>query len=380
MAPLRARAALLSALLLAVCVLLARASFAPSTAVADIAATGASISCFADFNSDKHTDLATATVTPAAEAGAVTTSTVQVWLYSPALKQFQPDGPTIVLNGTVVSMFANDIDKDNALEILVFTSADAANADAANADADNGDVAVEGALTVTMLRVLELGQALQVQPVRGFTGDHQPLSVPAAFDYNNDFFPDLIGTAPGGERRLWSNTGAVSKSGEYIFTALSHDDTTQFMHRDEQDIPFVQPSATAFVDLNGDCLSDVFIFAGNADAPYAELWLNSNTEPLGSNYVMAREYSFPAGAGAPVWGDVDADGTLDMVFPVCLPAGGDCSEKSEIHVLYNIQKPMCASMINPGRNCRGQQNLCTADASFYFEFPDKEGTFTRNMS
>ena len=43
--------------------------------------------------------------------------------------------------------------------------------------------------------------------------------------------------------------------------------------------------------------------------------------------------------------NLDADGSIDVLFPVCYPKP-NCTEKNEIHVLYNHQKVAPLSQVS----------------------------------
>lgn len=84
---------------------------------------------------------------------------------------------------------------------------------------------------------------------------------------------------------------------------------------------------------------------------------------LGSGRMSFRfleKHPLPDGVGQITVADFDADGTIDVLFPVCWPPG-TCEMDNSIHVLYNVQKPMCSSSFSHSSSCRSQDNLCTAD-------------------
>lgn len=112
--------------------------------------------------------------------------------------------------------------------------------------------------------------------------------------------------------------------------------------------------SNTFIDLNGDCLPDLFITCDTATPTY-EIWINEKEH----GYRLARLLSGIAGAGLVSFADVDADGTIDLIFPVCTKECG-------IRVVYNQQMPLCD--VQSALPCRYKSALCTADDNFKFDF------------
>jgi hypothetical protein len=67
-----------------------------------------------------------------------------------------------------------------------------------------------------------------------------------------------------------------------------------------------------------------------------EFWLNSGSSPDDGVAFRSIDKTFLAhdGAGAVTFADFDADGNMDLLFPVCLPAR-TCSVENSIHIFYN---------------------------------------------
>lgn len=75
------------------------------------------------------------------------------------------------------------------------------------------------------------------------------------------------------------------------------------------------------------------------------------------------EANLPIGAGPISFSDIDGDGSIDILFPVCV--GTVCS----VHIVYNQQMGLCSkSQENLNASCRKAQNLCVADPDFKFDF------------
>ena len=94
-------------------------------------------------------------------------------------------------------------------------------------------------------------------------------------DVNMDLRGDIFGTDENGVRTYWIN-------------GANNTWTSQNQTADE--LPAISsPHSNAFVDITGDCLSDLVVF--NTDNNM-ELWINTGTE-----YTLDIVYSLPVGAG-----------------------------------------------------------------------------------
>jgi len=139
-----------------------------------------------------------------------------------------------------------------------------------------------------------------------------------------------------------------------------------------------EPHSSAFIDLDGDCLADLFLVCADRSKLTYQIWTASKgLENLNSAYVFARGGTLPPGTGALSFADMDRDGTIDVVFPSC--EGSQCF----INIAYNRQMPLCSEKrsgwfgVGPGEdstggkkeNCRDpESNLCVADSQFAFDF------------
>jgi integrin alpha FG-GAP repeat containing protein 1 len=119
------------------------------------------------------------------------------------------------------------------------------------------------------------------------------------------------------------------------------------------------PHSSAFADFDGDCLADLLIVCkpGPNEPLGFQIWTNGKE----NGFHFAREGQFPKGTGELSFADMDGDGTLDMVFPVCLD--NSCA----IHIVHNRQKPLCSNSITA--DCRSVRDLCVADDTFHFNLP-----------
>lgn len=153
-------------------------------------------------------------------------------------------------------------------------------------------------------------------------------------------------------------------------TSNSFDFITKPFLLDGPECKLAHPHSSSFVDLNGDCLADLLLHCFNEKTHtyFLQIWvaetvMNFDTqhEP---KYKFTMQTDLPEGAGQFSLADMNADGTIDIVFYTCSSSRNtDCA----IHILYNSQIPTCSA--NGPTPCRDTHNLCTADASFKFE-PD----------
>ncbi|CAG9314507.1 unnamed protein product [Blepharisma stoltei] len=90
------------------------------------------------------------------------------------------------------------------------------------------------------------------------------------------------------------------------------------------------PHSVASVDLNKDCLADLFLTTVDESGDVSfEFWLNMKN----GKYCKRQKTPAPKGAGQVSFADVDRNGVEDLIFPVCI--GADCTSKQEIHIVFN---------------------------------------------
>ncbi|KAF0982205.1 hypothetical protein FDP41_012066 [Naegleria fowleri] len=191
------------------------------------------------------------------------------------------------------------------------------------------------------------------------------------FDLNGDLLPDLFGTDVTTKKRsYWINNNTNYEAGQLNFIKYLQDGHDGFPTIDSATKkrssfatsqsnlkPLAFPISTASIDIDGDCGSDLFVMScskedahGFCEEPIFEFWINYN-----GKLQLNSTLNAPKGAGRPVFLDIDHDGDLDMLYPVCYPLDS-CSETNEIHILYNNQLALCKSIIET--NCRPSSNLC----------------------
>ncbi|ORY47385.1 hypothetical protein BCR33DRAFT_715110 [Rhizoclosmatium globosum] len=178
-------------------------------------------------------------------------------------------------------------------------------------------------------------QKLVLPPASGTAG--QPFVV----DFNGTMETQLLGypsSAPS-DLSLWriqsNRTVSVEKA------PLIDKTTNKTM------CTFSNPHSNAFIDLNGDCLADMFVTCSQGKRSFFQVWTNSRD----AGFSLALEKDLPNDVHGPItFADMDADGTMDLVFGSC-DARGACS----VNIWYNSQIPLSF-----------RQHLCTADNTFNF--------------
>jgi integrin alpha FG-GAP repeat containing protein 1 len=128
------------------------------------------------------------------------------------------------------------------------------------------------------------------------------------------------------------------------------------------------PHSNAFVDLDGDCVADIFLtcIEKDSDKKSFQIWINQ----LEKGFVMKNSGILPDGVGQVGFADMDSDGTVDLVFPSCN------NSKCSIHILYNNQLPLCSG--STSKNCKNAHDLCLADPQFSFSTMSKKVFLVNN--
>ncbi|PIA17154.1 hypothetical protein COEREDRAFT_41520 [Coemansia reversa NRRL 1564] len=285
---------------------------------------------FGDFNGDHHTDLFVISSDQ---------KTVELWQWQKREKNFvhTQDADIHMDNGILVSnVIPGDFDMDGNLDLLVQGSK-------------------KSSSEVKMMLYLGDGAS-------GFQAAGELPSatsaLPFAFDYDGTERVDFLGvswdqrdnaTAP--PTWVWSNVPVSPDANGNEDDAKQS--TVQKRRRDAMCTP-ASPHSSAFIDLNGDCLADLFIVCdGNEEY---QIWTNSE---LG--FVYSQTGKLPSGAGPVSFADMNADGSMDLVIPILA--------KSQIYVLYNQQRPLCVGM-RKHENCRKFKRICEDDPGFGFSLPD----------
>ncbi|KAJ7611627.1 hypothetical protein FB45DRAFT_940496 [Roridomyces roridus] len=194
------------------------------------------------------------------------------------------------------------------------------------------------------------------------------LAQPIPIDVDGDMKIDLLGITPSSSSssspfQVWQNVWNASQPHSPVFSVI--DPLFQ-----GQQCTLASPHSNAVVDLNGDCLADVFLLCddGKGGKTY-QIWVNNKNQ----GFSLALQGAMPSGVQTVSFADVDRDGTIDMVFVTCSSVssstgvGSDCA----INIGYNQQLGLCGpgdSGVKQGaRMCRPPEDLCVADPAFKFD-------------
>jgi integrin alpha FG-GAP repeat containing protein 1 len=230
------------------------------------------------------------------------------------------------------------------------------------------DVNHDGEMDAVLMTKNETGTFMHF-----YLADHSDLSKhssngpfegqPLVLDIDGDLEVEFLGVLKGeGERKVWKfreDSGLIEVP---LPSGIAHDGALS------------DPHGAATVDLNGDCVADLVLFSkqvatrGNTDTTNEERVVAEMYVRHGSKaYSHSHDVTLPLGAGVPSFDDVDGDGNVDLIFPVCYPPG-TCAQERSIHIIFNQQNGMCRKSTSHG--CRDPDDLCqSASFSFDSNFP-----------
>ncbi|KAI0792754.1 hypothetical protein C8Q75DRAFT_751250 [Abortiporus biennis] len=193
------------------------------------------------------------------------------------------------------------------------------------------------------------------------------LAQPIPMDMNGDLRIDLLGVEPSAPStfKVWQNVWnssdpSPSKIYELVDPMMTGSQCT-----------ISNPHSNAAVDLNGDCLADIFLVCdeGNSGDKYFQIWINNKE----SGFSLAQLGRFPRGVQSITFSDIDRDGTMDMLFTTCdsVSSSTGLGSNCKLNIAFNQQLPLCTSSSGSVKNgklvCRPPTALCTADPDFKFD-------------
>ncbi|KAJ2926340.1 hypothetical protein H1R20_g10751, partial [Candolleomyces eurysporus] len=179
---------------------------------------------------------------------------------------------------------------------------------------------------------------------------------------------DLLGIPPStNSLQIWQNVWNASEPNSPLFKLID-------APLPDAKCTFANPHSNAIIDLNGDCLADIFLVCedGRGGKTF-QIWVNEKDK----GFSLSQEGPLPAGTQAVSLADLDRDGTIDLIFSTCSSVststgiGKDCY----INVAYNQQLGLCKATTDSGlkkgvRVCRPPDDLCTADPNFKFDLTE----------
>ncbi|EGC32339.1 hypothetical protein DICPUDRAFT_38530 [Dictyostelium purpureum] len=256
-----------------------------------------SVMAFGDFNADKYLDTFFLYSNK---------STIQVFLWNVEEWKYVPSNIILNLNATdqIVNIVPGDFTYDGSLDLLVqFTQQ------------NNGDSGQ------TMYLFIGDYTSISSKGVPIASGLDSPSDQVLVMDANGDLHLDMFGVKDG-QRTLWMN----------------YEDTYYEMPApmaNENSLPVSTPHSNSFVDLNGDCLADLFITTADKDGNiFGEVWINNKVD----GYSLEVTLQFPPGTGQITFGDFDNDGDIDLVYPVRFT--NESVSVNQIFIVFNSQKPV----------------------------------------
>jgi integrin alpha FG-GAP repeat containing protein 1 len=287
------------------------------------------LAAFTDFNNDKYADMVIFTPNPQVPAY----TDVKIFIWSKKSYSFGLlDSITVPL--TVVNIIPSDFNKDGSIDLLVQGTS-------------------ESSSNNQFISQIYLGYANKIddQPCQDvqIISDGQVL----LFDYNSDMRSDLLGSTDNSTRTVWQNVPSTDSNCGFKFQPIQWTLSSGITH---------YSLANSFTDIDGDCLSDLFLSSEVDSQTVYELFLNQKGSWANHKWSNSyQHFTAPPGAGIVSFFDVDGDGNVDAVFPVCSPS--DTCTQSSIHIIYNSQKTICTtSKESPG--CRSLADLCQSDPNF----------------
>ena len=253
---------------------------------------------FADFNSDKHTDV----IAIVKDKNECSVKVLLAYIDPPLLR---PDGPRCFCpGGNVISVVPGDFDGDGALDLMMLSNTSSFFYDVyvAWGDLKNLTCPTEKMLTV-------YGQPLML-------------------DYNGDMIADLFGEDENKARSFWLFN---SKRTAPEAVPMTQPGNVALK-------PLRVPSSHGFIDLDGDLAADLFV---TADGQF-EIW--TNTE---DGFILSDTIPIPSWVkviGQTTFMDVSLDGHNDIVVVFCGLA--DCSD-GKVYI-YNNNKflPLGFSLVD----------------------------------
>ncbi|GAB66777.1 T-cell immunomodulatory protein homolog precursor, partial [Plasmodium cynomolgi strain B] len=349
----------------------------------------AEIGDFGDYNSDVKTDLILFNYDKDKQM-----STIYVHIFNVHENKFVYH-TEVSFEGQVVNITAIDLNFDGALDVLVLfkdpkdssktpkyyvasflqnendkleEAFNSRKKEIANEDISDED-------NVTNVTVVEPGNEKGgVKETNGsiyFSNIH-----PLVCDINDDGLPDLIGQQPSSEADGFSRFVWINKKGGFksaLWKSMNLFDKAEVGE-------ITNPNSSAVVDINGDCKADLVftVYDKNSGKKNSslEIWLNKIVDGKSIYMKYKENYNLPPNSLQVLFGDFNADGSIDIVIPTCTKSSNCnycCVSDDKIFFIPNVQKKICDhSWQKPDESkCRLASNLCSeSDFTFVQELND----------
>ncbi|KAF9918621.1 hypothetical protein FBU30_000125 [Linnemannia zychae] len=303
------------------------------------------IAAFGDFNGDKYTDII-------ALSDDQTSFSIYLWDHAEWAFSLLPTATVTIAQNPpfiITNIVPGDFNHDGKLDVLVMGQTDPEK----NPDGE------------LMMRIyfgnIDSGWNENFVTVPSSTAQQ-----PITFDYNGDMLTDLLGYKAEGYQAgvsplsVWRNIYSPANPNGPFFDVVP----MNFTGDAGPACTLSDPHSSAFVDLNGDCLADLFLTCYDASKAQHSYVVYVNNKDAGFSFGVSG--LLPNGAGQVTFADIDGDGAVDMVVPACDNHG--CS----IYIYYNQQIPLCTS--KGQSDCRQVTNLCVADSGFSFSVDPDHNT------
>ncbi|KAI9297650.1 hypothetical protein K502DRAFT_300520 [Neoconidiobolus thromboides FSU 785] len=214
---------------------------------------------------------------------------------------------------------------------------------------------------------------------------------PFIFDYNGDMKPDLLGYLPNNNQQeepelvVWLNKAMEEYGKENIqnkenlfeviklnkFTLkpkkdnenkIKQEEDKDKEDKDKEMCLFSSPHSNGFIDMDGDCLADLFIVCEEKDSSKKyQIWKNQVTmNDNEASFKLIKSDKLPKNINMIKFSDTLGQGNLDLIYFIC------DKENCKIKIIYNQQMKLCNLYITT--NCRSQENMCIEDENFKLDF------------